>query len=722
MNLRGKLKREPRIAALIRAGYSRKRACEWYNMIQKDGSYYGDTHSSKELHTIHQAGFLCKTVQRYQIMDVNNTEYISDLDYMAMKPFNNSFEKWVGDIITTERVLKGHADVCRKTYFSIIQRDGEQLILPLNGGDKEVTVEDLAAFLLEKGTLELRPSHWTSKGKRYLLSAEGDKIFINGKEKGLGSLRSTVRSLKAAYVVCDPVDLFYRRIEGVPYDHYIKLWMANDAAETPRVLTAVMYLYSGSTEDNDRKTDRCLIDVESGTYELDGVEHTIDNWQSVLDKACAISGDIRQLDYFTMSVALQSDSLFKIIHFNTQPYLPEICYNKELNDYLRQKSAAAKKPGQSPVKTLVRAVMGKIRRWLVKKVSRRGIREYMQEMWMKAVLDDALHTKGVSLSKKIWAWKRGFLSFRLWQYGLTEENYKNFLSDYDYYWLNRINNVYQKWINDKTTYRLVMEPMKQYLPEYYFSVFARNGKMTLCRMPDCPADIPESADGVLTLLERKGKLAFKASAGTHGDGFYCLGYEDGVYTLNGKPVQREEMVSVLSSQKSFYIITEYLSMHKELKKIYDKSVNTVRIMVINEHGYDPKIMQTYMRIGSSKTGFTDNVGYGGICTMVEKETGRLYMPQTIKSHVFYDCPVHPDTGTEIAGYLPEWDQVRKAVLDVARYLCELEYLGFDVAITDKGIEILEINIHQDLHKVADFTDEIKEFFRRKKENKLRINM
>jgi hypothetical protein len=98
--------------------------------------------------------------------------------------------------------------------------------------------------------------------------------------------------------------------------------------------------------------------------------------------------------------------------------------------------------------------------------------------------------------------------------------------------------------------------------------------------------------------------------------------------------------------------------------------------------------------------------------MVDKETGELYQPETIKDHVFYPCPNHPDTGTPIAGFLPHWDMVRQGVLDICRYLCELEYLGFDVAITEEGFTILEINIHQDLHKVATFTDEMNEFFRR----------
>lgn len=135
------------------------------------------------------------------------------------------------------------------------------------------------------------------------------------------------------------------------------------------------------------------------------------------------------------------------------------------------------------------------------------------------------------------------------------------------------------------------------------------------------------------------------------------------------------------------------------------------MMVINRHGYDPKIMQTYIRIGSSKTGFTDNVGYGGICAMIDMDTGKTYQPETIVDHVFHSCPAHPDTGTVIDGFqIPCWQEAKKLVLDISRSMPELEYLGYDVAITETGPQIIEINIHQDLHKCNTFSKEIMDFF------------
>lgn len=45
----------------------------------------------------------------------------------------------------------------------------------------------------------------------------------------------------------------------------------------------------------------------------------------------------------------------------------------------------------------------------------------------------------------------------------------------------------------------------------------------------------------------------------------------------------------------------------------------------------------------------------------------------------------------IEGQLPEWDKVKQTLTDICNYFGQLEYLGFDVAISSQGIRILEIN-------------------------------
>lgn len=85
----------------------------------------------------------------------------------------------------------------------------------------------------------------------------------------------------------------------------------------------------------------------------------------------------------------------------------------------------------------------------------------------------------------------------------------------------------------------------------------------------------------------------------------------------------------------------------------------------------------------------------------------------LKNHKYVEIEEHPDTGTVLKGYLPNWELVKRGVIEVSKMMPQLEYLGYDIAITDDGFKILEINIHQDIHKAHEYSTEVNEFFKRK---------
>lgn len=723
MKLKQRIKKEKITLPLTLKGYSRTMANAWYGKTQYDLKLYKNEFGTDTIEHWHKKGYLCESIKRYDLLHTYDTDYITDFQYLYMMPFNNSFGKWLEDILTTQRVLLPFAEHFRNVYFSLIRREGKTLLLRVGHEDREYKAEDVLDLLREKGTLELRPAFWTSNGKRHTLSIgvdeeTGEEILCsNGIKASFSWLEKMLKGIKANYVIADPVPLAFPFRRDLTLDHVLKFWIANDAAEKSTMLCAEMTVFY-TNQEGKREKAISMVDLNKGTFSFRDETLCVPDWDEIREEIGRVAGAIPQLTFYTCSIVLSPGGGFTFVHFAKDPKLPSVPFTSELDNYLKDKFKK-----QFRKRTLGDRIRGLREKRIIKqtnKHARKGFRPYMYKLWRDTIKSDLLHTKGVSLSKKIWAWKHGFFSWHTYQYGITKTNYLRFLSDYDYYWLNRINNDYQKWLNDKTTYRMVMDPFKEYLPKYYFSVFNRNGKHHIEKMWDCPEGISDGFNGLLQLLCKEGKLALKASAGTHGDGFYCLAFEDGKILANGEEVGEDGLKKLIDELKSFYVVTEYLEMHRELKKIYDKSVNTVRIMVINDHGYDPKIMQTYMRIGSSKTGFTDNVGYGGICVFVDKETGELYQPETIKDHVFYPCPNHPDTGTPIAGFLPNWDLVREKVLEMSRYLSELEYLGYDIAITDAGLCVLEINIHQDLHKVATYDEEIMDFFRRKMKIKRRM--
>lgn len=729
MKIFERLRREVKMRPVIAAGYSRKMAALWYRRTQADYKNYQDRYSRKEIKSFHDRGYLCRSADRYDLLHCDSCKYMTDFAYLYLSPFNNSFAKWIGDLLTTSRVLKDCSEHCRTIYFSLVHRGSKLLILKVDDENREYTVDDIIALVREKKVAELRPAHWNSVQPMYKLEYADGCLHIDGEPCGEAELSNLLGRLESDYLVADYVDLYHKFSEELSGDFSVKLWIANDAGDEPQILSAEVSQYRPAENPADKEAavehTSVLADAASGRFVWDGTEAQIDGWDEICRVVRDAAKTMNQLTYFSAAIALgNGDEPFRFLNFSASPYLPETAFNDELNDYLKSKWAVKNANRHVTLSDRAAAAKNSLFYRFVKKHVRKGMRPYMYRLWLDAVKSDLRGTKGVPLGKKIWAWKRGFLSYRIKQYGLTEENYREFLSDFDYFWLNRINNDYQIWVNDKTTFRYLMEPFKAYIPDYYLSLFKRSGddKVCVARMCDCPEGIEGSVDGLCRLLKEKKKLAMKASAGTHGDGFYCLAYEDGQMTANGQVVDRDGLEELINGLRSYYVVTEYIQMHDDMKKIYARSVNSIRVMVINADGYNPEIMQTYMRIGSSKTGYTDNVGYGGICAMVDRESGELYRPETITNHVFNPCPTHPDTGTPIAGKIPNWELICTKIKEICRYMAELEYLGFDIAVTNDGFRVIEINIHQDLHKVATFSDEIKAFFKQKISDKRNAEM
>lgn len=728
MGMTSRIKREIFIRLWIRRGYSRKLANAYYRKVLKD-RLLDNGISPEEKEWAYNHKFLSESIEKYDLRH-GLGKYISDVDYLWLQPFNNSFSKWMHDLVTTNHVLSGFSEQLPRLYFNIIDREHKKIFLPIDTVNREYgeSYEDFLRLLNEKGELVLRPAASSDTRSAYIIRCIGEgryklcsdeidmqrmRLFdydcdqevpgavkpnpFKTSEYDSEGLYKLINSLEGGYVIAEP----YKLREG--FNGCIKLYIANKELKDTEILDAY-YLPFGADK------LRHLRISEQG--EIEGTELKIDGWDRLRADVTDLSRFVSEIEFYSAYIVLTEDG-FVIDRFNTSPALPDVAHSDRLNDYLLDRLRLKRETATAAAGHGRRVLKNKCFELFLKLFCRPGIRPYMEKLWLRSVWDDFRHTKTTNIFQKLWCWRHGFLSFRIQQYGLTKENYKDFLSDYQYHWLNRINNDYQIWINDKTTTRYVMEPKKEFLAKYYYDILKMNGKTCIKALQDIPEGFGASFDEIFRLLRREKLLALKPSSGTHGDGFYRMEYADGKYLINGNEMSELEITDMICGFKSIYIITEYLFMHRELRKIYPNSVNTIRVAVINQTGYEPKIMQTYMRIGSSKSGYTDNVGYGGICAKIDIPTGRYYCPQQIHEHKFTPCPIHPDTGVKIEGIVPNWDYMCKGVVDICKFMPELEYLGFDIAITDDGFKIIEINIHQDLHKVAEHSEEFKAFYRDK---------
>ena len=309
----------------------------------------------------------------------------------------------------------------------------------------------------------------------------------------------------------------------------------------------------------------------------------------------------------------------------------------------------------------------------------------------------------VSDVDKKWALERGFFPGRVELLGLTEENYRDFVPDYQYSMMHPYNNHFLKWL-DKLTLKYVLNSngCAELMPDYY--VYVENDKCggRFTYLMDCPMDIPKDKDFLWNLLKKKKALAMKPNSGTAGGlGFIKLELrENGIYE-NNLPIDMDRFGEIRDTMRN-YIITEYCCQHHELAQIWNESECTLRVIMCKIPESDKfaasswKCVVSLARFGTSQSGSTSNLSSGGIGVAFDFSDGRLY-GKGLQYRQFSGendilLPWHPDTKMRWEGYvLPNWQYIKEKIFALCQHIGSLDYLGLDIIITEYGMKLCEIN-------------------------------
>ena len=298
-----------------------------------------------------------------------------------------------------------------------------------------------------------------------------------------------------------------------------------------------------------------------------------------------------------------------------------------------------------------------------------------------------------------WGLRRGFLPEEVHCYGLNELNWRQYLSDFDYFCMHPLNNHFAFWINDKLTLKYILSGMPEggYLPNYYIYI-ENDGRFTY--LMDMPEDIARDTFCIDRLLRSKGDLALKPNRGSGGEGFIHLRItEDGDVFANGRRADPADP-RFLSGLKGF-LVTDYVHQHISLAEIWSDSVCTLRVVMAKRRGINSfenggyLNIVSYARFGASGTGSVSNVGTGGVAVPFDFETGEFadHGWREVTGHGedwFVDR--HPDTGIAFAGRsVPFIKEIRRLIFDVCSYISTLDYFGFDIMIDNAGPVLCEIN-------------------------------
>ncbi len=142
------------------------------------------------------------------------------------------------------------------------------------------------------------------------------------------------------------------------------------------------------------------------------------------------------------------------------------------------------------------------------------------------------------------------------------------------------------------------------------------------------------------------------------------------------------------TQKKQYLLESFVIQHPEMNRLYDGSVNTLRMFTFYKDGQG-QFLHAVLKIGNGSN--IDNFSSGGMYTFLEKD-GTVQLPAIDKEDILYDT--HPVSKTKIVGFqVPMFDEAVALVKKAATVVPQIAYVGWDVAIGKDGPLIIEGNCY-----------------------------
>ena len=202
--------------------------------------------------------------------------------------------------------------------------------------------------------------------------------------------------------------------------------------------------------------------------------------------------------------------------------------------------------------------------------------------------------------------------------------------------------------------------------------------------------------GVLRILQEKNvsSCVIKAAESSHGDKILvvkAIDYQENdavLHLFNGSEIL---LTDILAQQP--LIFEEIVQQTDQMAALNPDSVNTVRFMTALYPDGEARIIATFIKIGRAGK-CVDNAGAGGnVDACVDPTTGILqYAIRYDGVRNCQDIDNHPDTDVPINGVaIEDWGQIKAEVLRFQQAFPYVKVAGWDIAVTDDGPVVIEVN-------------------------------
>jgi hypothetical protein len=152
-----------------------------------------------------------------------------------------------------------------------------------------------------------------------------------------------------------------------------------------------------------------------------------------------------------------------------------------------------------------------------------------------------------------------------------------------------------------------------------------------------------------------------------------------------------------------YLIQPRLNPHDAVVCICQHRIASVRILtILDEDG--PQILRACWKIPAGRNHADNYWRDGNLLAQIDLSTGRTGRAVTGKGFSHREATSHPDTGAPIAGIdVPGWADMAALALAGAAVMKDFGLIGWDMAATEDGAVIIEMNEQPDfiLPQIAD---------------------
>lgn len=310
--------------------------------------------------------------------------------------------------------------------------------------------------------------------------------------------------------------------------------------------------------------------------------------------------------------------------------------------------------------------------------------------------------KNMTLKEYVWCFAHGFLPKEYVWYDLANNDYRNYLPARNNFHKREFNGIYNDILANKILFETHIKTIINGIDKLH--VIESIGFIEKGFLRSLHKDIiPCKFSSVIQFLERT-DLILKPISGDGGVGVFLVKKEKNYFILNGKKTDLNELIGFFENLDD-YLIQEKFVQHGFSSEIYPGSVNTMRVGTMIDHDTQhPFIAYAAHRFGTRQSCNVDNVNQGGIAAIIDLSDGKLSKGRSFSNEgVKQIFELHPDSSKPINNEtIPGWSSLTCRILEMAKRMPYLKYVGWDIILSNDELFILEGNVSPQLGLIQIF--------------------